>query len=259
MKIKIIIAAGILAVTAIGSTAWAQDVLKVGVEALYPPFESKTPDGKLVGFDVELNDAVCAQLKVKCEWVETSFDGLIPALNARKFNYINSAMNITEPRQKVIDFTVPIYDVPSQLIAKKGSGLQSNTDSLKSTVVGVLQGSAQEAFVKKHWAPKGVKIVSYASQDQIYQDLQSGRIQAAVQKTPSAVSGFLEKPAGKDYEITGDPLNDPSVLGVGTGFGIRKGDQELKKRLDGAIDALKKDGTISKLTQKYFNADWVAR
>lgn len=259
MQIKTLIAAGILAASAFGSPIFAQEVLKVGVEALYPPFESKTPDGKLVGFDVELNDAVCARLNVKCEWVETSFDGLIPALNARKFNYINSAMNITEPRQKVIDFTVPIYDVPSQLIAKKGAGLQATPASLKSTIVGVLQGSAQEAFAKKHWAPKGVKVVSYASQDQIYQDLQNNRIQAALQKTPSAVSGFLEKPEGKDYEITGDPVDDTSVLGVGTGFGIRKGDQELKKRLDGAIDALKKDGTISKLTQKYFNADWVAK
>ncbi|AHG63286.1 transporter substrate-binding domain-containing protein [Advenella mimigardefordensis] len=259
MNIKMLIAAGILAAGTISAPVWAQEVLKVGVEALYPPFESKTPDGKLVGFDVELNDAVCARLQVKCEWVETSFDGLIPALNARKFNYINSAMNITEPRQKVIDFTVPIYDVPSQLIAKKGSGLQATPESLQSTVVGVLQGSAQEAFVKKHWAPKGVKIVSYASQDQIYQDLRSNRIQAAVQKTPSAVSAFLDKPEGKDYEVTGAPLDDTSVLGVGTGFGIRKGNDELKKRLDGAIDALKKDGTISKLTQKYFNADWVAK
>ncbi len=262
MKTQIIrnlIMAGMLAATSVMTPAMAQDVLKVGVEALYPPFESKTPDGKLVGFDVELNDAVCAKLDVKCEWVETSFDGLIPALNARKFNYINSAMNITEPRQKVIDFTVPIYDVPSQLIAKKGSGLQATPESLASTAVGVLQGSAQEAFVKKHWAPKGVKIVSYASQDQIYQDLQNNRIQAAVQKTPSAVSGFLEKPEGKDFEITGKPLDDTSVLGVGTGFGIRKGDKELKTRLDEAINALKKDGTISKLTQKYFQADWVAK
>ncbi|MGO1765765.1 MAG: transporter substrate-binding domain-containing protein [Advenella sp.] len=259
MNIKTLVAAGLLSVSVLGAPVLAQEVLKVGVEALYPPFESKTPDGKLVGFDVELNDAVCAKLQVKCEWVETSFDGLIPALNARKFHYINSAMNITEPRQRVIDFTVPIYDVPSQLIAKKGSGLQATPQSLKSTVVGVLQGSAQEAFVKKHWASKGVKIVSYASQDQIYQDLQSNRIQAAVQKTPSAVTAFLEKPQGKDFEVTGAALDDTSVLGVGTGFGIRKCDAELKKRLDGAIEALKKDGTISKLTQKYFNADWVAK
>ncbi len=259
MSVKKIIAAGMLAASVFATTAMAEETLKVGVEALYPPFESKTPDGKLVGFDVELNDAVCAKLQVKCEWVETSFDGLIPALNARKFNYINSAMNITEPRQRAIDFTVPIYDVPSQLVAKKGAGLQATPESLKSAIVGVLQGSAQEAFVKKHWAPKGVKIVSYASQDQIYLDLQSGRIQAAVQKTPSAVSGFLSRPEGKDFEITGAPLDDTSVLGVGTGFGVRKGDAELKQRLDGAIDALKKDGTISKLTQKYFNADWVAR
>ncbi len=118
------------AFTGLSATAQAE-TLKIGVEAMYPPFESKDASGKLVGFDIELGEAVCAKMNVKCEWVESSFDGLIPALNARKFDFINSAMNITQPRQRVINFTVPIYDVPSQLIAHKDAQIGLTADSLK--------------------------------------------------------------------------------------------------------------------------------
>lgn len=237
------------------------ETLKIGVEAMYPPFESKDASGKLVGFDIELGDAVCAKMQVQCEWAEHSFDGLIPALNTRKFDFINSAMNITEPRKKVIDFTVPIYDVPSQLITHKDTQIDLNAETLKSKniIVGVLQGSAQENFAKKHWQAKGVKVVSYQNQDQVYADLVSGRIQAALQKTPSAKVGFLDKPEGKDFKLVDGFANDPSVLGVGTGFGVRKNDKALKERLDKAIEALKKEGVISALSKKYFNADWVAK
>ena len=143
MKLKSLVVASLLGLSALSGMAQAE-TLKMGVEAMFPPFESKDANGKLVGFDIELGDAVCAKLQVKCEWVESSFDGLIPALNARKFDFINSAMNITEPRAKVIDFTVPIYNVPSQLVAKKGSPIESNVASLKAhnVTVGVLQGSA---------------------------------------------------------------------------------------------------------------------
>lgn len=246
------------ALTGLSATAQAE-TLKIGVEAMYPPFESKDASGKLVGFDIELGEAVCAKMQVKCEWVESSFDGLIPALNARKFDFINSAMNITEPRQRVINFTVPIYDVPSQLIAHKDAKIGLTADSLKDVTVGVLQGSAQESFAKKHWQAKGVKVVSYQNQDQVYADLASKRIQAALQKTPSARATFLDKPEGKDFKLVDGFADDPSVLGVGTGFGVRKEDKALKERLDTAIEALKKEGFISELSKKYFNADWVAK
>src|SRR5476649_3004214 len=89
--------------------------LKFGLEAQYPPFESKSATGELQGFDIDVGNAVCAAAKVKCEWLDTSFDGLIPALKARKFDAINSAMNVTEKRRQAIDFTNVIYRVPRKL------------------------------------------------------------------------------------------------------------------------------------------------
>lgn len=259
MKIKTLVMAGMLALASLTSVAQANETLEIGVEALYPPFESKAPDGTLVGFDIELGEAVCAKMNVTCEWVETSFDGLIPALNARKFDFINSAMDITAARQKVIDFTQPIYVVPSQLLVKKGSGLQPTVDSLKGLSIGVLQGSSQEAFVRKHWGKQGVNIVSYASQDQIYQDLANGRIQGAVQNSPSALDSFLNRPEGAEYELVEPILHDVGIFGEGIAFGLRKKDTELRQHLDAAIQELKNDGTIGKLSEKYFNANWVAK
>src|SRR5579875_2084951 len=101
------------AMTAAGAaslTAHAADDMKelrFGVEASYAPFESKTPAGALTGFDIDIGNAVCAKLKMKCVWVENSFDGLIPALQARKFDGINSDMTITDKRKLAIDFTDP--------------------------------------------------------------------------------------------------------------------------------------------------------
>ena len=119
-----------------------QTTLRFGIEAAYPPFESKTPAGQLQGFDVDIGNAVCAKLNMKCVWVENAFDGLIPALQARKFDAINSAMNITSKRRQSIDFTPAIYVVPIVMIAKHGSPLRPDVASLRGKHVGVLQAVA---------------------------------------------------------------------------------------------------------------------
>lgn len=195
-----------------------QTTLRFGIEAAYPPFESKSPAGQLQGFDVDIGNAVCAKLNMKCVWVENAFDGLIPALQARKFDAINSAMNITAKRKQSIDFTPAIYVVPIVMVAHRGSPLRPDAASLRGKHVGVLQGSSQEDFLKAHWANAGVAVVSYPDQDQIYADLVAGRLDAAVQEAQTAQDGFLDKPAGRDYQIVGEPLKDPATLGEGTGF-----------------------------------------
>jgi len=262
LQLSLFVAAAVVA-GAVGSVGTAsaetQNTLRFGIEAAYPPFESKTATGQLQGFDVDVGNAVCAKMAVKCDWVENAFDGLIPALQARKFDVINSAMNITAKRKQTIDFTRPIYIVPIVMVAKRGSGLMPDVKSMQGKRVGVLQGSSQEDFLKAHWANAGVSVVSYADQDQVYTDLVAGRLDAAVQETQTVEDGFLKKPAGHDYAIAGQPLSDPATLGEGTGFGLRKGDKALAKKVDAALEALKKDGTLSALSQKYFNRDIIAK
>ncbi|MFM2481844.1 ABC transporter substrate-binding protein [Celerinatantimonas sp. YJH-8] len=226
--------------------------MRYGLEAEYPPFESKTADGKLVGFDIELGNAICREAQLKCSWVESAFDTLIPALQAKKFDVINSAMNITAQRAKAIDFTNPIYQVPTQLIARKDAALEPTATSLRGKNIGVLQGSIQEVYAKKHWQPKGVTITSYKDQNQVYNDLANGRLDGTLVMSTAGQSGFLDKPQGKDFGFAGKPVTDDKVLGIGIGFGLRKGDDQLRERINKAIKQVQQDGTIHQLSQKYF-------
>ncbi|CAM3904296.1 ABC transporter substrate-binding protein [Rahnella bruchi] len=248
LKIALLLGCAVASFSALadGST------LKFGLEAQYPPFESKSATGELQGFDIDLGNAVCAAASVKCEWFDTSFDGLIAGLQARKFDAINSAMNVTEKRRQAIDFTNVIYRVPSKLIAKKDSGLLPTVDSLKGKHIGVLQGSIQESYAQAHWAPKGVDIVSYQDQNQVYLDLSSGRLDGTLVLAPAGQSGFLSRPDGKDYGFVGDAVRDDKILGSGIAFGLRKGDAQLKEKLDAAIVKVQKEGIVKELSKKYF-------
>jgi lysine/arginine/ornithine transport system substrate-binding protein len=244
---------------AFGAHAADMKEMRFGVEASYAPFESKSPSGELIGFDIDVGNAVCAKLKVKCVWVENSFDGLIPALQARKFDGINSDMTITDKRKTAIDFTDPIYTIPNQLIAKKGSTIQPTVDGLKGKHVGVLQGSIQETYAKAKWAPAGVDVQSYQAQDQIYADLASGRLDAAFQDAEAASKGFLKMPQGAGFAFAGPAVSDEKLLGAGVGFGVRKNDKALKESLNRALKELKDDGTIDKLAAKYFDVKVVMK
>jgi lysine/arginine/ornithine transport system substrate-binding protein len=247
--------------TVAAGNASAADIkeIRFGVEASYAPFESKTPTGDLQGFDIDIGNAVCAKLKAKCVWIENSFDGLIPALQARKFNAINSDMTITAQRREAIDFTDPIYTIPNQMIAKKGSGLLPTPASLQGKHVGVLQGTIQETYAKAVWAPAGVDVVPYQTQDQIYADLASGRLDAAFQDAEAASKGFLNRPQGAGFEFAGPAVSDAKLLGGGVGFGIRKDDKALKDAINEALKELKADGTIDRFAAKYFSVKVVLK
>ena len=236
-----------------GASAAELKQIRFGVEASYAPFEFKSPTGELQGY------AVCARLKVKCVWVENDFDGLIPALSARKFDAINSDMTITEQRKKAIDFTEPIYSIPNQLIARKGSGLLPSAASLKDKRVGVLQGTIQESYAKAKWAGAGVDVVPYQTQDQIYADLVARRLDAAFQDSEAASKGFLKRAQGAAFEFAGPTVTDSQLLGSGVGFGVRKGDAALKAALDETLRALKADGTIERIAAKYFDVKVVLK
>lgn len=192
-------------------------------------------------------------------WVENSFDGLIPALQARKFNGINSDMTITDKRKLAIDFTEPIYTIQNQLIGKKGSTIQPTVDGLKGKRVGVLQGSIQETYAKAKWATAGIDVESYQVQDHTYADLASGRLDAAFQDAEAASKGFLKQPQGAGFAFAGPAVSNDKLLGSGVGFGVRKNERALKEALNRALKELKDDGTIDRFAAKYFDVKVVLK
>ena len=254
---KKLLAALSIALCAVSSGALAKDysTIRFGVDASYPPFESKAPDGKLVGFDIDLGNEICKRLNAKCVWVENDFDGMIPALKGKKFDGILSSMSITPQRAEQIAFTSKLFNTPTRLVTKDGSGILPTAASLAGKSVGVEQGTIQETYAKTYWAPKGANVVSYQNQDLVYADLLSGRLSASLQDAVEADLGFLKTPRGKGYGFAGPALVDDKILGTGAGIGLRKEDTDLKAKMDKAIADLIKDGTYKKLEKKYFDFD----
>jgi lysine/arginine/ornithine transport system substrate-binding protein len=228
-----------------------------GVDPTYPPFESLSPSGDFQGFDIDLGRAICKELKVtKCSFVSQGFDGIIPALQARKFDAILSSMTVTPERQEAIAFSTEMYNEPTALIVKKGSGLIPTAASLKGKTVGVESGTIQESYAKTYWAPNGVTVVSYPGQDQVYADLLSGRLDASLQDSVEADYGFLKTPKGADFSFGGDVTSDPKdVLGSYIAIGVRKDEPELLQKINWAIAELHKSGKYKEIEAKYFNFD----
>ena len=224
--------------------------LRFGVDPSYAPFESKAADGSLVGFDIDLGNAICKELKVTCKWVESDFDGMIPGLKANKFDGVISSMTVTPAREKVIDFSSELFSGPTSLVFKKGAGLTADPASLKGKTVGYEQGTIQEAYAKAVLDKSGVKTQAYQNQDQVYADLISGRLDASIQDMLQAELGFLKSPNGADYEIS-KPV-DSELLPAKTAIGSKKGNTELQTLLNKGIKALHDDGTYAEIQKKHF-------
>jgi lysine/arginine/ornithine transport system substrate-binding protein len=246
-----------IALAAVATGAYAKDwsTVRFGVDASYPPFESKGTDGKLVGFDVDLGNEICARLKAKCVWVENDFDGMIPALKAKKFDGVLSSMSMTPQRAEQVAFSAKLFNTPTRLVAKAGSPLLPTPQAMAGKTIGVEQGTIQETYAKTYWEPKGAKVVPYQNQDQVYTDLLSGRLDASLQDAVEAEIGFLKTPRGAGFAFAGKDIVDEKVLGNGAGIGMRKDDADLKVKVDKAIADIIKDGTYKKLEKKYFDFD----
>ncbi|MEX3671689.1 ABC transporter substrate-binding protein [Paraburkholderia phenoliruptrix] len=247
---KMIFWAVSVAIACCSGAAFADDwsTIRFGVDPTSPPFESKTPDGALVGFDIDLGTEMCARLHAKCVWVENEFDGLIPALAARKFDAILSSMSMTEKRRQQIDFSDRLYKTPNRLVVRKGSGLDPTPASLKGKKIGVQQGSIQETYAKKNWEPAGAIVVSYQIQDQVYSDLISGRLDGVFQDAVTTEYGLLKTKNGKDFQFSGGDIYSSN----GAGIGLRKSDVDLKNRMNKALEGMLADGTYERIAKKYF-------
>lgn len=231
------------------------DTLRIGTDPTYAPFESKTPEGKVVGFDIDLTNALCERMKTRCVIVESPFDALIPSLKAKKIDAIVAAMNITPARLQQISFTDRLYSTRARLVAAKGTTIEPKVDALRGKNVGVLQGSIQEAYANKYWRPEGVNVISYQSQNDVYSDLTATRLDAAFQDEVAGSHGFLKQDAGKGYDFAGPAVTDPQIFGEGVGMGLRKEDVELQKAINEAFQSLRADGTYQKIVARYFSFD----
>lgn len=232
-----------------------EDSLRIGIEAAYPPFSFKTPEGNISGFDYDIGNALCAEMKVKCLWVIQEFDGMIPSLKVRKIDAVLSSMSITDDRLKSVDFSKKYYHTPGKFAMKAGQVINDPLIDLKGKKVGVQRASTYDRYATEQLAPAGVDVVRYSSQSEASLDLASGRLDATLADIVNTNESFIKTPAGKDFALVGPDINDPKYFGRGAGIALRKGDAQNAARLNTAIDAIRANGTYQQVMDKYFAFD----
>lgn len=266
---------GICSLFALPAVAKEWKKVIIGMDLSYAPWSYTDASGKFMGFEVDLANDLCARMKVECELTSQSWDTIIPSLEANKFDAIIAGMAITEERRKRIEFSIPYADSPRVFVTVKSSpyadlaigdaviDVQKDTEAAKAAVetlrtklkgatVGVLTSTAQGKYLGE--VLKGVvDIREYKTAEQYVLDLQAGRIDLAFD-TIAYLAGTLKGPGGSEMKLVGPKLTG-GTLGYGRGVGLRKSDTELKALFDNAIGAAKKDGTILKLSEKWFGVD----
>ena len=249
------------------------DKIRIGTEGAYPPWNSKDASGKLIGFEVELAWALCRYIGQQCVIVEQDWDGMIPALQMRKFDAIMAGMSITDERKKVITFSQGYADEVASLAVMKGSDLEgmetpeginlslggSGVNKALKTITGALAGKTvctQTGTIHQNFLESGdvgkVNVRTYKTQDEVNLDLASGRCDVAL-AAAVAFTDYAEK-SKKPVVLVG-PTFSGGAFGNGVGVGIRKDDAELLKAFNSAINKARKNGDISRIATKWFGFD----
>ena len=251
-KSVVFAAVALLAQSGFAPSTQAEETLRLGIEAAYPPFATKAPNGSIVGFDYDIGNALCAEMKVKCQWVEQEFDGLIPALKVRKIDVILSSLSVTDERKRSVDFTNRYYRIPARLVMKSDASY-SGPESLKAKRIGVQRATNFDRYVTANFEPAGATIVRYASQSEAFLDLVSGRLDATMASSVTLDEGFLKTEQGKGFAFVGPTFTQEQYFGTGVAIAVRKGDDRHLDMLNNAIAALRADGRYDAIQKKYFD------
>lgn len=227
--------------------------IRIGVEGAYPPFSEVGADGKVKGFEIDLAHAYCALMKAECTLIQQDFDGLIPALQARKFDAVMASVSITDERKKAVLFSDSYYNTPARFVGKLSAKLEVSAAGLKGKKIGVQRATIHEAFAAANFAQS--EILHYTKQDEVFLDLTAGRIDGTLMDSVAADEGFLKTPAGKGFGFVGPAFTDKKFFGDGVGVAVRKSDTALVKKFNDAIAAHRASGATKALAEKYFKYD----
>jgi len=279
MKVWKALALGVALAAATTGGAWAQGKqwtkVRIATEGAYAPWNFTAPGGKLDGFEVDLAADLCKRMKVQCEVVAQDWDGIIPALNASKYDAIMAGMNITDKRLEVVNFTRPYAGGPhgwgvlkkSPLAQLAGTGeryslekqpdqankiIESWRQALKGKTIGVQVATTNAAFLDKYFKDVAT-IREYKTTEQHDLDLIAERVDT-IFAAQSALNATMKNAQFKDMTIAGAGIN-ADILGRGVAVALRKGDPELREMFDKAIAEAHADGTVKKLSMKWFELD----
>ena len=223
--------------------------IRFAVEATYPPFEYIDASGQIKGFDIDLANALCQQIGATCTFTYQTFNSLITSLNLGKFDAIISAIGITTDRLKQVDFTNSYYEPRACFVTTLDKPY--TLADIVGKKIGVQQATTMEKYINEKYAGK-VTVKSYASIQEAFLDLISGRVDFILTDLPIAQAWLKKDKHDKRYRIMGEPIIDSVYFGTGYGIAVRKDNTELLNALNKALIAIKSNGTYNKIAKKYF-------
>jgi polar amino acid transport system substrate-binding protein len=253
MTKRLAFAATISILSAVAGATHAADKIVIGTEGAYPPFNNLESDGTLTGFDVDIAKALCDEMKAECTFVTQDWDGIIPALQAKKFDAIVASMSITPERKEKVDFSVKYYNTPPAIAVPKDSTITAATEeALDGKTLGAQSSTTHSNYAEAHMTKSELKL--YPTADEYKLDLANGRIDAAIDDVV-VLSEWLKTPDGACCKMLGTLPIDPVINGEGAGIAVRKGDDALREKLNAAITAIRADGKYKEINAKYFPFD----
>ena len=230
---RLITSTAVLALSA--GMGFAQDVVRLGTEGAYPPFNYLDDSGEVAGFERELGDELCSRAELTCEWVTNDWDSIIPNLVSGNYDTIIAGMSITDERDEVIDFTQEYTPPdPSAYLA-----LSEDMD-VEGGVVAAQTNTIQAAFV----AEQGWTLVEFPTPEETIAAVRNGEADAVL-----ADKSYLAAAAAENDDLY--LLEREEMIGGGVGMGLRESDPELREKFDAAIQSMKDDGSLNELITKW--------
>lgn len=219
--------------------------LVIGTDGTYPPLESLAPDGKFVGFDVDLGNAIGRELGRKVEWVNSAFDGIFPALLGRKFDLVISSVTITEDRRKSLAFSDPYYTAGQLLAIRKDGPSYGGLADLRGKRVGIQLNTTAWEVLKSH--PE-IEVQRFNSIDLALLALQNGSLDAAMGDGPPLLH-YMNSGSFNGLKPAGSLLTEEHY-----GIVMRPDDRSLQLAVNRALHHLQETGEFARLEKKWFGA-----
>ena len=249
---RLAFAAAFLFSAAAGSS-FAADKIIIGTEGAYPPFNNLEADGSLTGFDIDIAKALCAEMKAECTFVTQDWDGIIPALQAKKFDAIVASMSITPERKQKVDFTDKYYNTPPAIAVAKDSDIKEATEEgLAGKTIGAQSSTTHSNYAEAHLKKSELKL--YPTTEEYKLDLANGRIDGVIDDIV-VLSEWVKTQDGACCKVLSTLPIDRVINGEGAGIAVRKGDDALREKFNKAIAAIRANGVYQKINAKYFPFD----
>lgn len=218
--------------------------LTIATEANYPPFNNLTANGAIVGFDIDVINAVCAEMNATCNIVAQDWEGLLPGLMANKYDAVIAGMSITPERLEQVDFSEPYFSNTIIWLAKNDGSFDPN--NIKNAILSSQRGVTGADYITKHFDGKdGNRVQLYDTYTNAYLDLKAGRNHAVMAEKVSANDWLAQ--GNTDFGLIGEEIDNNDHLGIA----VRKGDA-LKTDIDKALATLKANGKLAELEKAVF-------